>query len=206
MERSPASLIKLIQDHDLRVFTTSDLVTLTGLSATSASHALAKLASQGLLAKIKRGLWANQLIKDLNPLEAVAQITAPWPSYVSLYSALADYGIVEEIPQAIYAVTSARPMKMKTPVGSFHIHHLPSHLIWGYEIKRAGPAGYPMAEPEKAFLDLVYLALIPRSPIQLPHKRGRRWNLDKTKLSRYARRFNFKPMTGYLKQNSLLPF
>ena len=60
-----------------------------------------------------------------------------------------------------------------------------------------------MAEREKAFLDLVYLALTPRSPLRPPHKRGRSWDLDKVKLTAYARRFDYKPLESWLKANDL---
>ena len=155
--------------------------------------------------RIKRGVWVNQLLENFHPYEAAAYLSAPWPAYISLYSALADSGIVEEIPQIIYAVSSNKPKRYETPLGSFHIHHLPEHLLWGYEIRTAGHASYPMAaEPEKAFLDLVYLALIPRSSLQLPHKREERWNLDRTTLKKYAARFKFQPMTDWLKRHNLI--
>lgn len=127
----------------------------------------------------------------------------PWPAYVSLYSALADQGIVEEIPHVVYGVSAAAPRRYRTSIGEFSIHHLPERLMWGYEVRRQGYANYPIADAEKAFLDLVYLALIPRSPLELPHKRGRKWNLDKEKLERYARRYEFKPLTNWLKKERL---
>ena len=45
-------------------------------------------------------------------------------------------------------------------------------------------------------MDLVYLALIPRSPLELPIKREHKWDLDKEKLKRYAARFKFEPLTN----------
>lgn len=203
MSKPATELLHLIRGHNLRLFTTADFITLTGMNPSAASQALRRLATHQLLTRFKRGLWVNRLIHSLNPYEVVPHLTAPWPAYISLYSALADYGIVEEIPHVIYAVSSNRPMQAQTPLGSFHIHHLPEHLIWGYEMKRAGEATFPLAEPEKAFLDLVYLALIPRSPLELPHKRSRKWDLDRNKTRRYAARFQSPPLVDYLKRNRL---
>lgn len=93
-----------------------------------------------------------------------------------------------------------RPAKYKTPLGSFHIHHLPERLIWGYEMKQTGHGSFPMAEPEKAFLDLVYLALTPRSALETPYKRDNRWRLDKTVLKTYAKRFKYEPLVDFLKK------
>src|SRR5207302_8069909 len=115
----------------------------------------------------------------------------PWPSYVSLYSALADYGVVEEIPHVIYAVSTHLPKKYTTPIGTFHIHQLDKRLVWGYGIKQFSYGSYPIAEPEKAFLDVVYLSLVPRSPIQMVHKRTRKWDLNPGKLKEYATKFEY---------------
>ncbi len=204
MSLSAASLLKLIHRHGLRVFTSSDIITLTGLAPAAATKALTRLAGQDLVGRIKKGVWVSKLMADMNPYEAVPYLRAPWPAYVSLYSALADYGVVEEIPHLVYAVSSATPKRYRTSIGEFSIHHLPERLIWGYEAKRQGQACYPIAEPEKAFLDLVYLALIPRSPVELPHRRERKWNLDKEKLRRYAARFKFEPLTNWLRKSRLL--
>ena len=203
MSLSAAALLKLIQRHGLRVFTSADIITLTGLTPVAATKALARLAGQDLVGRIKKGVWVSKLSADLNPYEAVPYLRAPWPAYVSLYSALADYGVVEEIPQVVYAVSPAIPKRYRTSIGEFSIHHLPERLIWGYQVKRQGQASYPIAEPEKAFLDLVYLALSRRSPLELPRKRERKWDLDKEKLKRCAARFKFEPLTRWLKKERL---
>lgn len=196
-------IINMLRQHNLRVFTTADLITLTGLKNAAATQALLRLSSQDIVVRIKRGVWVNRLASDVNPYEAVPFLRAPWPSYVSLHSALADHGVVEEIPHVIYAVTSTMPGKYSTPIGEFRFHHLPRHLIWGFEVRQAGSGQYPMADREKAFLDLVYLALTPRSPLQLPHKRGRAWELDRAKLTAYAKRFRYAPLESWLKDNDL---
>jgi len=198
-----AGLVSILRRHSLRVFTTADIITLSGLSDVTATQSLARLASQNIVVRIKRGVWINKLVPDLNSYEAVPFLRAPWPSYVSLHSALADYGVVEEIPHVIYAVTGTMPRKYSTPVGEFRFHHLPEHLIWGFEVRQTGSGHYPMADREKAFLDLIYLALTPRSPLQLPHKRGRAWELDKDKLTIYAKRFHYVPLESWLKDNRL---
>jgi len=198
-----AGMLRLIRDHGLRVFTTSDILTLTGMAPDAATHALQRLAAQDLLAKARKGVWVSRLSADINPYEAVAQLRAPWPAYVSLYSALSDQGVVAETPQVIYGVSSTITKQYRTPIGEFHIHHLPEHLMWGYEARPSGSGSYPMAEPEKAFLDLAYLALTPRSPLEPPHKRGRNWDLDREKLRGYAARFGYQPLTAWLDAQGL---
>ncbi len=201
---SAAGLVKLMQKHSLRVFTTTDMAAISGLSPATASKALARLCAQDLAVRLKKGVWVNKLAADLNPYEAVPYLRIPWPAYVSLYSVLADCGVVEDIPQVIYGVSAAPPKFYRTPLGEFHIHHLPDRLIWGYEVRHQGQARYLAAEPEKAFLDLVYLALIPRCPLSFPVKRGRKWALDAQKLRSYAKRFGFPPLSSWLEENRLL--
>ena len=171
---------------------------LTGLSAGTASQLLIRLSRTGAVRRLKRGVWANTLFQDLNPYEAVPHLVAPWPAYVSLYSALSDYGVIEDVPQAVYAVTTAIPRRYKTAQGDFHFHHLPERLMWGYSMRRAGSAFYPIAEPEKAFLDLCYLGLTIRSPLGLPRRREPRWNLDGAKVRAYASRFAYPPLKEYV--------
>lgn len=192
---SPAGieLVGLLHRHDLRIFTTADFQTLTGAAPSAATQALRRLAARGLVLRIKRGVWVNRFI-DCHAFEAVPFLTAPWPAYVSLYSALSHGGIVAEIPHVIYGVTAGPPAKYRTGIGDFALHHLPSRLIWGYATRQEGAATYLIAEPEKAFLDLVYLSLIPRSPLRVPHKRSHRWNLDAATLKKYAVRFHFSPL------------
>lgn len=203
MSPSSVSLVDLIARHHLRIFTTTDFITLSGLEPSAATQSLRRLAVQNLLWRLKRGVWANCLAPNLNPREAVPFLTAPWPSYVSLYSALADYGVIAEIPSIIYAVTSGPRMRHSNSLGVFHVHHIPAPLIWGYEIKKVGQAAYPMAEREKAFLDLVYLSLTPRSRLRVPPTRSRRWNLDFKMVRTFARKFEFPTLSHRIKQLGL---
>jgi len=203
MSPGAMDIVGLLHRHDLRVFSTTDFRTLTGLSPSAATQALRRLAQRELVLRLKRSVWINRLA-DVNPHETLPFLTAPWPSYVSLYSALSQYGVVAEIPHVLYGVTSGPPARYKTSIGDFSLHHLPSRLIWGYESRREGRASYLIAEPEKAFLDLVYLALIPRSSLRMPHKRGRRWALDADKLKKYAVRFKFPPLLPALKRLGVL--
>jgi predicted transcriptional regulator of viral defense system len=170
----------------------------------AASHALSALAGRNLVVRLRRGLWASRLAPGLSPYEVVGRLQAPWPACVSLLSALADHGVIEEVPDTVYAVTSGPPRRFRTPLGSYRLHHLPSRLMWGYGAVRAGPASYNLADPEKAFLDQVYLALVPRSPIGFPPRRGRSWSLDRKRLRVYAIRFSSRRLTGWLKKEGLI--
>lgn len=200
MSLSALALIQLLQQHRLRIFRTSDVMALGRFSPEAASQALRRMALKGAVTALKKGVWMNQLAAGVDPMEAVPCLSAPWPGYVSLYSALSRQGVIEEVPQAIYAVTAGRPARRRTAVGVFHFHHLPERLIWGYRQEPSGTGSFPLAEPEKAYLDLAYLGLIPRSPLGLPYKRDGNWALQKMKLLSYARRFQYPPLLDYVKR------
>jgi predicted transcriptional regulator of viral defense system len=203
MRRTAAEVLGILRKSGLRIFRTGDIALLTSLDGPAMVKALSRLAAQELVVKVRRGIWASRLVGDLNPYEMVPHLTAPWPSYVSLHSILSDEGVVEEVPHVVYAVTSGRPAVYRTPLGQVHVHHLPPRFIWGYSMRSSGRGAYPVADREKAFLDLVYLALSRRSPLQFPHKRGRAWRLDREKIREYAKRFGFPPMFRYLKNIGL---
>ena len=193
-----AAIMGLLTSHRIRIFTTGDLLTLTRMNSAAGTHALRRLEAQGLVMRIKRSVWINRAGSPVNPYEAVPYLRAPWPTYVSLYSALADSGAIEEIPQIVYAVSAAMPRRYKTLVADYSFHHLPIRLIWGFHPLQTGGGTYPVAEPEKAFLDLAYLALTPRSSLGLPRKRGRRWELSGGKVRSYTKRFGYPPLSRWI--------
>lgn len=152
-----AELINLIINKKLRVFTTADFVMLTRMKRSTTGKALERLSRRKLIARLKRGVWVSQLTKDVLPAEALPYLTSPWPSYVSLESALSEHGVVSQIPAACLGVTMGKPLRLKTPLGEFRIHHLQKSLFGGYQMKIADPSSYPIASPEKAILDTLYL-------------------------------------------------
>jgi predicted transcriptional regulator of viral defense system len=76
------------------------------------------------------------------------------PNYLSFESALSRHGILNLVP---YTLTFATPRKTKRSViegRDVEFKQIKKDLFWGYEMK----GGIYVARPEKAFLDLVYLA------------------------------------------------
>jgi hypothetical protein len=142
------------------VLRTADAVGLLGIEPSHASHVLSRLAESGHLVRLKRGLWAFP--DRLHPLAAAAHLAAPFPSYLSLQTALYHHGMISQVPALTYAVSPARTRTYLTPLGAFSIHHVREEFFFGYETVE-GPAadarGGPvrMAGPEKALVDFIYL-------------------------------------------------
>lgn len=152
--------MKLIDVHSrLRglkqpVFQTSDAVACLGMKKAYVSRILARLAESDHIVRLKRGVWAFP--QGLNPLSLPEYLTGPFPSYVSLQSAMYYHGIVSQVPTVIYAVSLARTRRFETPLGTVSIHHIDPPFFFGFECTER--EGIRMATAEKALLDFLYLS------------------------------------------------
>ncbi len=142
---------------------TGEAATRLGLSRSSASHLLASLAKEGLARRIRRGLWA--LTSSPEPFSVAPYLTAPFPAYVSFWSALARHGMIEQIPRATSVASTGRTRRVPTSLGVYAIHHLAPELFDGYSGDQL--SGY-LASPEKALFDAVYLRAPAGGRLYLP--------------------------------------
>jgi predicted transcriptional regulator of viral defense system len=80
------------------------------------------------------------------------------PSYVSLHTALAFYGIIPEAVVQITSVSTLKTANFKNAFGEFAYKTLREDLLFGYNLKPiADGRTLQIATPEKALLDLLYL-------------------------------------------------
>ena len=136
------------------VVETRDVAALLQVSPSNATAILRRLARKGMIVHLSRGRWlVNEKIDRLALPEL---ISAPYPAYISLQSALFHHGLIEQIPSVIYAVTPARPRRLRTPLGTISFHRMPPELFKGFELSSRSDA--KVATPEKALFDLLYLA------------------------------------------------
>lgn len=80
------------------------------------------------------------------------------PSYVSLQSALAYYGLIPEAVPVTTSVTTGRTCRFDTPFGRFEYRHIHPDIFFGYSrvlITRGQEV--LISQSSKALLDLVYL-------------------------------------------------
>lgn len=136
------------------VVETRDVAALLQVSASNATTILRRLARSGLIVHLSRGRW---LVSDqIDRLALPELLSAPWPAYISLQSALFHHGLIEQIPSVIYAVSPARPRRLRTPLGTVSFHRMPPALFTGFELATSSDA--KIATPEKALFDLLYLS------------------------------------------------
>lgn len=134
------------------IIETREAATRLGTSVSNAGHRLRSAESSGLVLKVRHGLWA--LDSKVDPVVVAPYLTAPFPAYVSLWSALARHEMIEQIPRRIFVASLGRTRSIATAVGSYSVHHLAPELFAGFT---GSPAEGYLATPEKALFDSVYV-------------------------------------------------
>jgi len=83
------------------------------------------------------------------------------PSYVSLETALAFYGLIPEGAFNVFSVSTAKTrtvnVNLKPIKTKFVYKRIKKDLFWGYKLVKTGNVSFLIAEPEKALLDFLYL-------------------------------------------------
>ncbi|MBM3310668.1 MAG: hypothetical protein FJY80_04080 [Candidatus Aminicenantes bacterium] len=139
---------------ELPSFQTSDAAACLGVGKAHASQLLARLAASSHLAKLGWSRWG--FADRIDPLALPEFLTAPYPSYVSLQSALHRHGMISQIPAVLYAVSVARTNTYVTSLGTVSVHHVNPSFYFGYQAGGKGPG--KIATPEKALVDFLYLS------------------------------------------------
>jgi len=119
------------------VFTTREIAALRRGSLSASSQALRRMERQGLLAQPARGLWCVPTDPRFSLFSLVPPLAGGHRAYVSLLTALHLHGLIEQIPQVVYAVTTGHTRTVQTWYGERQ--------------------DFLIASPEKALVDCLYL-------------------------------------------------
>jgi predicted transcriptional regulator of viral defense system len=133
--------------------TTADAAAVLGLSGTATTHMLRRLTRSGLVTPVRRGVWA--LVERPDRLVLAEYVTAPYPAYLSLQTALYQHGMIEQIPSMTYVVSLARSARVDTTLGTYSVHHVQPAFFDGFAVL---DSGIKLALPEKALVDFLYLS------------------------------------------------
>jgi predicted transcriptional regulator of viral defense system len=145
--------LQKIQRLGVPAFETRDISALLRVKPANASVLLSRLAGRGFVRRLARGRWSTGA--QPNREQLAEQVAAPSPAYVSLQSALFRHGLIEQVPEVLYAVTLGRARRVRTPAGTVSLHRMPPALFGGYE---TADDGTKVATAEKALFDLLYLS------------------------------------------------
>ena len=127
---------------------------------------LSRWTRDGRLCRLRRGLYtlAPPYVKVRPHPFSIANELAQ-PSYVSLQSALAFWGLIPEAVLTTTSITTGRPGEFSTPLGDHVYRHVQKTWFHGYRRVDIGHGQFGwLASPEKALLDLFYLEKASDSP------------------------------------------
>lgn len=160
-----------VQSVGRPVFTTREIAGLRGGSLSSASQTLSRMERQRLLVRATRGLWCIPTDPRFTLFSLVPFLAGRHRAYVSFFSALHLHGLTGQIPQVVYAATTAHTRMTRTPIATYSFHRIHPRFFAGFDWYRGGQQ-FLIASPEKAVVDCLYLS------------------------SRKGRRFGFLPELG----------
>lgn len=114
--------------------------------------------NKGLLIRLRQGYYTFPEYINKSDFTLLFANRIYRPSYVSLHTALAFYGIIPEAVVQITSVTSLKTANFINNIGEYQYKSVKQELMFGYDIKPL-PSGHSLqiAWPEKALLDLLYL-------------------------------------------------
>jgi predicted transcriptional regulator of viral defense system len=178
----------------LLVFTSNDFQRLFHASPLRAKYFLEASTQNGLLVRLKRGLYA--LKEQLPPEEEIANRLYR-PSYLSFEYALAAYNL---LPEMVYTITSATTKPTRTFVvaeRTFAYFTIRRGAFTGYMPTQRNGHTVLMAEPEKALVDYLYFVALGKKS---RNERLRLDPLNRRKIWRYARLYRRAGLDKLLKE------
>jgi predicted transcriptional regulator of viral defense system len=123
-----------LKQLNLPIIQTNDAAAYLNISVNHANKLLSRISTTKQIIHIKHGSWA---FTDTDPLILPGFLTLPFPSYVSLQTALYFHNMISQIPNIIYAVSVGRTKIYRTPIGTISIHHISPSFYFGYVEKGA---------------------------------------------------------------------
>lgn len=150
---------------------------------------LSEWQKKGYIQKIIKGYYIFPEV-DLNEktLWSIANKIYK-PSYVSLETAMAHYGLIPESVYAITSISTRRTYSFETPVGLFSYKTMKPMRFFGYTLLN----GIKMATMEKAILDYLYIhpgiGEVPDFSSLRIHREEMRRRIDQKRFTAYLERF-----------------
>ena len=119
------------------------------------------------------------------------------PSYISLESALTFYGVLPQFTYSITSVTTQKSRKYEINAKEYEYTKINLNFFSDY-IKKDN---YLIATPEKALIDLIYLASKKLRTIDFSELETSAINWDL--FNKLRVKINYKPFQNYIKRNKL---
>ena len=119
---------------------------------------LVRWTSQGLIIRLRQGYYTFPEYLSMPDYPYYFANRIYLPSYVSLHSALASYGIIPEGVTQITSVTTLKTASFTNLSGTYVYRSVRKDLMFGYNPRQmADGRSLLFSSPEKAIIDLLYL-------------------------------------------------
>ncbi len=119
---------------------------------------LVRWTSHGLLIRLRQGYYTFPEYLGKADYSFYFANRMYRPSYVSLHSALAFYGMIPEAVTQVTCITSLKTASFTNPAGIFTYRSVRDDLMFGYLTRPISDCHNVLfATPEKALTDLLYL-------------------------------------------------
>ncbi len=182
-----------LKEKKLLVFTPLDIRRIFGVSKVAANFLLHRYTQRKLLIRLKRGLYA---LYDADIPDFYLANKLYEPSYISLEFALSYHRVIPETVYEITSVTTKATRRFRALGKIFSYHRIKREAFTGYFISKQRGLTFRISEPEKAFVDLLYLRTLAHKK---PITRFNKERINKAKALRYAKLFNNNKLISIIK-------
>lgn len=179
------SKVIALESKTKAIIQTDDYVKKYKLSIRSVHAALKRQEKRGLVERVSNKTYINKLAKGFSQRDLL-HVLRP-DSYISLESALAEYGVTSQIPRVLTCVSPKYVRNIKSRTVHITFRTLKKDLCWGYLPKKTRYSVYNLAEPEKALLDWIYFRRAESLPLDIDEFVLS--ELDRPRLLEYAKRY-----------------
>ncbi len=167
-------------------------------------NSISRWSKKNLLVKLRNGYYSFPEYLSQSGFAFYISNRIYRPSYISLHSALAFYGMIPEAVVQITAVTSLKTAVFKNAFGMYSYKSIQPNLLFGYEMKSfPDDRSLLFAQPEKALLDLLYLYPFYNTPQEFEDLRMdgdyMQEDLNLERLNAYTERFQSKVLDRRIK-------
>lgn len=182
-----------LKELSLAMFTPAEFAAIFKVSRATAAIYIHRNLANGFFTKLRNNYY---IFGDEISASVVANKLYQ-PSYISLETALARYGI---IPESVYATTSITTKPTRdfiTPQGEYVYQRLKQSAFTGYNAILENGQTILLADPEKSLADYLYFVCLKKTTL---NDRLDLTKINKSALLRYARLFNYRPLITLINQ------
>jgi len=146
-----SEFLSFLKDSNIIVFSLEDAVKVLRCKRAYARLFLYRCVKKKLIGRVERGLY--YLTERFNEYEIASHVLNP--SYVSMVSALAYYGLTTQIPRVVYVVSTKRHKPIKNVAGfDIVFKKIKKEMFFGFHKESEGNVF--IADAEKAIVDIFY--------------------------------------------------